>query len=175
MYRFWILFLVFIFIMPVLIPAERIIEPDTEKAWGFFGHRRINRLAVFTLPADLAGFYKQNIEFITEHAVDPDKRRYATRFEAIRHYIDIDHWGEYPFEEVPRNWLDALMKYTEIGFLNSEKDTMLVFGKDLVEKVDGTLLFMGGAMAQKIEGISQTKYREYFKQTVLPLYYEDEW
>ena len=65
--------------------------------WGFWGHRRINRMAVFTLPPEMISFYKKHIEYITEHAVDPDKRRYATKHEAYRHYIDIDHWGEYPF------------------------------------------------------------------------------
>ena len=38
------------------------------------------------------GFYKEHIEFLTEHAVDPDKRRYAVDGEAQRHYIDIDHY-----------------------------------------------------------------------------------
>ena len=55
----------------------------TIQKWGFFGHRRINRMAVFTLPPEMIVFFKRKIEYITEHAVDPDKRRYASRFEAI--------------------------------------------------------------------------------------------
>ncbi len=89
-------------------------------AWGFWGHRRINRLAVFTLPPEMIGFYKKNIEYLTEHAVDPDKRRYSTKDEAPRHYIDVDHYGEYPFEMVPRKWDDAVEKYTE--------DTLKAYG-----------------------------------------------
>lgn len=46
-------------------------------SWGFFAHQRINNLAVFTLPNGMIGFYKKNVKYITEHAVDPDKRRYA--------------------------------------------------------------------------------------------------
>jgi hypothetical protein len=41
--------------------------------WGFFAHRRINHVAVFTLPKAMAGFYQANVDFITEHAIDPDK------------------------------------------------------------------------------------------------------
>ena len=52
--------------------------------WGFWAHRRINRMAVFTLPPEMIAFYKKNIEYLTEHAVDPDKRRYATRHEAAQ-------------------------------------------------------------------------------------------
>ncbi len=88
--------------------------------WGFFGHKRINRIAVFTLPPEMLGFYKENIEFITEHAVDPDKRRYAVEGEAQRHYIDIDHYGENAFDSVPRKWDDAVAKFTE--------DTLQAYG-----------------------------------------------
>ena len=76
--------------------------------WGFFGHRLINRVAVYTVPSEMIGWYKPYIDFLAEHAVDPDKRRYATRHEAVRHYIDLDHWGELPFDHVPRQWDKAL-------------------------------------------------------------------
>ena len=65
-------------------------------------------------------FYKKHLEFITEHAVDPDKRRYATEEEAARHYIDIDHYGEYPYANVPRRWNEAVAIYTE--------DTLKAYG-----------------------------------------------
>jgi len=91
-------------------------------SWGFFAHKRINRLAVFTLPPEMIGFYKRNIEFITEHAVDPDKRRYSNVEEAPRHYIDIDHYSadKNPFPVMPRKWNDAVAKYTE--------DTLKAYG-----------------------------------------------
>lgn len=81
--------------------------------WGFYAHKKINRLAVFTLPTELMGFYKAHIEFLTEHAVDPDLRRYALKEEAARHYIDIDHYGQEPFKNVPRPWKEAVAKFTE--------------------------------------------------------------
>jgi hypothetical protein len=82
-------------------------------AWGFYGHKKINRIAVFTLPSEMMGFYKKNIDYISEHAVDPDKRRYASENEAPRHYIDIDHYGKDAFIQVPKYWNDAVKKYTE--------------------------------------------------------------
>lgn len=91
--------------------------------WGFFGHKRINRIACFTLPPQLFGFFKEHIEYITEHAVDPDKRRYAVEGEEQRHYIDIDHYavnGNDPFDSVPRKWNDAVAKFTE--------DTLQAYG-----------------------------------------------
>ncbi len=94
-----------------------------EVQWGFFGHKRINRIAVFTLPPEMFGFYKEHIEFVTEHAVDPDKRRYAVEGEAQCHYIDLDHYykpGENPFQIMPRKWKDAVTKFTE--------DTLQTYG-----------------------------------------------
>jgi len=80
-------------------------------------------MAVFTLPPEMFGFFKEHIEYITDHAVDPDKRRYAVEGEAQRHYIDIDHYaqnGQNPFENVPRKWEDAIAKFTE--------DTLQAYG-----------------------------------------------
>lgn len=82
-------------------------------AWGFWAHKRINRLAVFTLPPEMMPLFKSNIEFLTEHAVDPDKRRYAIKDEAARHYIDLDHFCTYPCKDFPKKWKDAVTKYSE--------------------------------------------------------------
>lgn len=86
--------------------------PVSLKAWGFWAHQRINRLAVFTLPPELISVYKEHIDYLTEHAVDPDMRRYAVDGEAARHYIDVDHYGHYPFDNVPRNWSEAVNKFS---------------------------------------------------------------
>ncbi len=85
----------------------------TAKTWGFYAHKKINRMAVFTLPPELISFYKAHINYISEHAVDADKRRYAVKNEAAKHYIDIDHYGTSPFDSVPVNWKDAIKKFSE--------------------------------------------------------------
>jgi len=87
-------------------------------SWGFFAHKQINRMAVFTLPSEMIRFYKNNIDFITEHAVDPDKRRYSDSLEAPRHFLDADHYGVSPFDSIPEKWEDAVAKYS-VKTLNS--------------------------------------------------------
>lgn len=81
--------------------------------WGFYAHQKINYYAVFLLPPEMMVLYKPNIVFLSEHAIDPDKRRYAVPEEAPRHYIDIDHYGTYPFTNLPRKWTDAVTKFGE--------------------------------------------------------------
>lgn len=81
--------------------------------WGFYAHRKINYYAVFLLPPEMMVLYKMNSAFLREHAVDPDKRRYAVPGEAPRHYIDIDHYGKYPYASLPEKWNDAVAKFSE--------------------------------------------------------------
>ena len=88
--------------------------------WGFFAHQKINYLAVFLLPPEMMVLYKPNIDFLSEHAVDPDKRRYAVSEEGPRHYIDIDHYGQYPYPNLPRSWKQAVAKFGE--------DSLKMFG-----------------------------------------------
>jgi len=148
--------------MLALLCSSFILQKAGEE-WGFFGHRRINRMAVFTLPPELLRFYKKNIEYITEHAVDPDKRRYASQHEAVRHYIDLDHWGEYPFPDVPRNWTDVLLHYTDVYAVTTDKDTLHLFGKEHFTAVD---------LNTEVE---EDAYRRFFSEHILPQYYEEEW
>lgn len=81
--------------------------------WGFFAHEKINRLAVFTLPPDMIGFYKKNIEYLTETSVAPDRRRYAVADEAPKHYIDLDDYGDSALVKLPRHWRDAVQRLGE--------------------------------------------------------------
>ncbi len=90
-------------------------------SWGFYAHKMINRLAIFSLPPEMFGYFKANIEYLTTHAVDADKRRYADSLEAPRHYIDLDHYEKaLPIDSVPCFWKEAAARYTE--------DTLKAYG-----------------------------------------------
>jgi hypothetical protein len=112
-------------VLPLLLLSLSLVEEPTLRAkrWGFYGHKRINRMAVFTLPPPMFGFYKDHIEYVTENAPNPDRRRYAVEGEAQRHFIDLDHYyqpGDDPSNVMPRRWDDAVAKYTE--------DTLQAYG-----------------------------------------------
>ncbi len=79
-------------------------------SWGFFAHKRINQLAIFTLPMEMISFYKSGSNYIINHAVDPDKRRYIDTLEAPRHYLDVENY-EANIDSIPKKWTDALAKY----------------------------------------------------------------
>lgn len=154
--------------------------PFDDPQWGFFGHRRINRLAVFTLDQEMMPFFRGNIEWLTEHAVDPDKRRYATKHEAVRHYIDLDHWGESKtFPDVPRTFTDAQLWKAELVF-------DLGNGDSVIWKVDtithpspdrryypDSRVQMSSNTGKRLE-LQLGSYRNFWFNTVWPQYYEDQ-
>ncbi|MEL7161152.1 MAG: zinc dependent phospholipase C family protein, partial [Bacteroidota bacterium] len=151
-----------------------------DPAWGFFGHRRINRLAVFTLDADMMPFFRANLEWLTDHAVDPDKRRYASRHEAVRHYIDIDHWGAYEpdYRHVPRRWTDALLWKADLVFIPAARDTQ-VWSVDTITHpaperrfLPDSRVLLRNQDGQALE-IQLGAYRTFWINNVLPLFYEE--
>ncbi|MBK6932899.1 MAG: hypothetical protein IPH12_19330 [Saprospirales bacterium] len=101
--------------------------------WGFFAHRRINRLAVLSLPPEMMVFFKKNIDWISDHAVDADMRRYAATWEAPRHYIDLDEYGQPPFDSLPRTLTEALLRYADVWGVSAAGDTILLFGGERPE------------------------------------------
>ena len=153
---------------------------DGDPDWGFFGHRRLNQLAVFTLDEEMMPFFRANIEWLTEHAVDPDKRRYASKYEAVRHYIDLDHWGESEdYAYVPRLWTDALLWKAQLIVVPAAGDTV-VWSVDTITQADPDFLFdrdsrvlMSSSRGEQVE-LQLGAYRDYWVQNVLPRYYDDE-
>lgn len=94
-----------LFIAAVFIPLE------LSNGWGFNAHMRINSDAVDTLPAGMKEFFESERNFISEHAVDPDKWKRDDKEELPRHFIDIDMYGTYPFRELPRDYDEAVKKF----------------------------------------------------------------
>ena len=91
------------------VPAHQATQ--AAPTWGFFAHQQINRMAVFTLPSEMMPLYKNHIQFLTDNAVNPDKRRYAVADEAPRHFIDLDVYADTTRETLPRSWSAAAQKF----------------------------------------------------------------
>ncbi|GMQ26948.1 hypothetical protein Aoki45_36310 [Algoriphagus sp. oki45] len=99
-----------IFILQAILFGFNFLLPPF---WGFYAHSLINRQAVFSLPPEMMVLYKTELEFITEKAVNPDRRRYAVEGEAEKHYIDLDHYGDSALFILPKYWPEAIQKFPE--------------------------------------------------------------
>jgi hypothetical protein len=100
-------------IYPCLANGNRSKEGYRQPEWGFYAHKQINRLAVFTLPPEMIPFFKKHIGFLTDNAVNPDRRRYAVVGEAPRHFIDLDAYADTSAATLPRYHKEAVNLYGE--------------------------------------------------------------
>lgn len=81
-------------------------------SWGFLVHRTVNQLAIYALPEQIRPFFFTNKDSLVFNAPRPDQRRFTDSTEGNKHFMDMEYYGEKPFEAVPRKWEDAVAKYT---------------------------------------------------------------
>jgi hypothetical protein len=105
------------------------IAENSTETWGFFSHKLINRCAVFTLPEEMLPLFKPNIEYITEQAIAPDKRRFIVANEGFRHYINLDRWAF-----LPQDKLEAQILHTDIFLIGERNDTTLLVDYQSIRK-----------------------------------------
>lgn len=144
--------------------------------WGFFAHRRINRLAVFTLPEDLIGFYKKHIEYITAHATDPDMRRYVVPSEGAKHFIDLDRWYD---KNLPTTFREVRMLFAETVVINSKNDTVRLFGQRIQPQGDYNMILKGADITTFFEKDSivllTEDYVDFYREHIYTAFYDDRW
>lgn len=88
------------------------LSPTPASAWGFDAHRFIVQRAIDLLPPEIRPFFEKHRLFVSEHAVDPDLWRSAGfTEEPPRHFVDLDAYGGYPFEALPRDYRAAEAKH----------------------------------------------------------------
>lgn len=82
-------------------------------AWGEWGHKHINRAAIFALPDSMRIFFYNHADFITEESVIPDIRKHTIndKAEGTRHYIDIEDYDKSSIDNLPRTYSEAKAKY----------------------------------------------------------------
>ncbi|MFM2401324.1 MAG: hypothetical protein RI950_841 [Bacteroidota bacterium] len=93
----------------LLILVSLVAQAGKSTTWGFFGHRKINLLAIYTLPSPLHSFYRRHAKELQEMAVLPDSRRYILDEEAARHYIDLD---KYKIDQVSFRTWEQMLRHT---------------------------------------------------------------
>lgn len=106
-------------LLAVSLGIVMLVAPVSLGAWSMDGHRFLTRRAIDGLPADLRPFFAPQIDFISEHAADPDLWRVvdlrgSLGTEDPNHYLDLDVLDEpAPFTKVPRDWSAFVARYGE--------------------------------------------------------------
>ena len=137
--------------------------------WGFFGHRTINRVAVYAVPPPLNLFYKAHVGFISEHGVDPDKRRYAIPQEYPRHYFDLDRWIDSTTQKVELSWdLDQeIRRHLQFALVDQSGDTIHL----APEQDSDAIVLRGGSGQEMALDLALSLFDSLFQQDP----YDEQW
>jgi len=112
-----------------------VLKFQNAQSWGFDAHKKITELAIdLILSIDefngidqsklnsLKKFLSENRSIIIERCIEPDMIRNEDKEEQFNHFIDIDRYGKYPFDELPRDKQKAIEKF---GFETVQKNGLL--------------------------------------------------
>jgi hypothetical protein len=96
-----------------LVPLALIwlLVPRTAFAWGENADRLIANKAVDTLPPEMQQFFSANRQYLVAHVTDPAEAAGQDAPAARNGFIRLDHYGQFPFDKLPRSYDAAVRKY----------------------------------------------------------------
>jgi hypothetical protein len=93
--------------------AGLLAVPAPAWAWGPTAVRLIANKAVDTLPQEILPFFEANRNYLVQHVTDPFDTLKKTPSERRNQFIHLDHYGQFPFTSLPRNYNSAVAKFTK--------------------------------------------------------------
>jgi hypothetical protein len=91
--------------------------PRSLWAWGENAQRLIVNRAVDTVPYEIRPFFENNRKFLIDHVDDPLGLIDEHPWERNNHFIELDKYGKFPFDALPRNYKAAIDKYSKSRIL----------------------------------------------------------
>src|ERR1700722_4543452 len=79
--------------------------------WGENAERTIADKAVDTLPDEMLPFFQNSRSFIDHHVTDPIQLEAKNPVDRNNSFIQLDHYGPFPFSTVPRDYKAAVEKF----------------------------------------------------------------
>lgn len=79
--------------------------------WGANAERLVTNKAVDTLPTEMGTFFESNRQFLVQHVTDAGELDAKIAADEHKSYIQLDHYGQFPFSTLPRAYNAAVKKY----------------------------------------------------------------
>ena len=79
--------------------------------WGDTALRMITDKAIDTLPDEMLPFFQASRSFLVQHANDAAAAESKSPAALRNGFIELDHYGPFPFTTLPRSYADAVGKY----------------------------------------------------------------
>jgi hypothetical protein len=93
--------------LPLL--AAIVFTLSSSFGWGETAERLITNKAVDTLPEEMLPFFESNRQFLVQHVTEPA----GVTSEDHTGFIQLDHYGQFPFSSLPHSYTEASLKYTK--------------------------------------------------------------
>ena len=93
--------------------------PSGARAWGENGQRLVVNRAVDTVPSVIRPFFENNRKFLIDHVNDPLGLIDEHPWERNNHFIELDKYGKFPYETLPRSYKAAIDKYGKSKILST--------------------------------------------------------
>jgi hypothetical protein len=77
--------------------------------WGGSAERLITNKAVDTLPDEILPFFEANRQYLVQHVTEPE----GVAPDDHTGFIQLDHYGQFPFTALPHSYNAASLKYTK--------------------------------------------------------------
>lgn len=96
-----------------MLAIASLLAPPPAISWGSSAQRLVISHAIETLPAEMRPFFEANRDFLVKHVDDPLTLIDKNPIERNNHFIELDKYGRYPFDQLPRNYQAAIAKYSK--------------------------------------------------------------
>ena len=129
--------------------------PGDAHAWGNNAQRLVLNKAIDTLPYEIRGFFDNNRTDLLRHVTDPVDAIAKSPNERRNHFLILEKYGRFPFENLPRDYKAAVQK----------------FGKSKIDS-NGLLPWEVGVYSQKLtEALKAGKWEEARVAAAILAYY----
>jgi hypothetical protein len=99
------------FEVPTLLLLILVLSLPSSFGWGENAERLITNKAVDTLPEDMRPFFEANRQFLVQHVTEPTEAEVKNPAEHRNDFIQLDHYGKFPFSSLPRAYTAAVSKF----------------------------------------------------------------
>jgi len=96
---------------PLLLFTILFLALPSSFGWGDNAERLIVDKAVDTLPSEMQPFFEANRAYLMQHVTDPLESEAANPAEEPKGFIELDHYGPFPFTSLPRSYSAAVEKF----------------------------------------------------------------
>ena len=79
--------------------------------WGEVALRVITEKAIDTLPSEMLPFFQNNRSFLIQHVNEVAAAEAGNPPPSHNSFIELDHYGPFPFMALPRSYTEAVTKY----------------------------------------------------------------